>query len=329
VEAKCIKYYKFGSPQDVLRVENTNILPPKNGEVLVRMRMRPINPSDLIPIRGAYSHRISLPTIPGYEGIGIVEEVGPSVSHDLIGKRVLPLRGEGTWQEFVKVSAKWVVPIPSFMDENIAAQLYINPLTAWIICTEVLRLKPDDVLLVNACGSAIGRIFAQLSTILGFQMIAVTRNNTYTEELLRLGATYVINTSDILLHHTVMEVTNGRGVTAAIDSIGGSDGTELATCVGSKGIIITLGLLSGVPVDWKRVLHKADVSVKMFHLRHWNEQVSVQHWHETFNRLIGLISQERLKLMNPDSHYDLSEVQEAVRVAENSKRNKGKIFLKG
>jgi NADPH:quinone reductase-like Zn-dependent oxidoreductase len=50
VEAKCIKYYKFGSPQDVLRVENANIQPPKNGEVLVRMRLRPINPSDLIPI---------------------------------------------------------------------------------------------------------------------------------------------------------------------------------------------------------------------------------------------------------------------------------------
>ena len=51
---------------------------------------------------GSYAHRISLPTIPGYEGVGIVEDVGTYVSQDLIGKRVLPLRGEGTWQEIVK-----------------------------------------------------------------------------------------------------------------------------------------------------------------------------------------------------------------------------------
>jgi NADPH:quinone reductase-like Zn-dependent oxidoreductase len=241
----------------------------------------------------------------------------------------LPLRGEGTWQEFVKTSAEWVVPIPNSIDDYIAAQLYINPITALITCTEVLRLKPNDVLLVNACGSSIGHIFAQLATILGFQLIAVTRNNSYTEELLQLGATYVLNTSEVSLHNTVMELTDGRGVNAAIDSLGGSNGAELASCVRSKGIIVTIGLLSGIPVDWKRVLQKKNVNVKMFHLRHWNQQASVQQWHETSNRLITLISQERLRLMTPDSYYDLSEVQDAVRVAETSRRNRGKIFLTG
>jgi NADPH:quinone reductase-like Zn-dependent oxidoreductase len=116
-----------------------------NGEVLVRMTSCPINPSDLIPIRGAYSHRISLPTIPGYEGIGIVEDVGPSVSRQLLGHRVLPLRGEGTWQEFVKTSAKFAVHIPESINDYSAAQLYINPITAWLICTKALNLNPDDV----------------------------------------------------------------------------------------------------------------------------------------------------------------------------------------
>ncbi len=122
------------------------------------MTTRPINHSDLIPITGVYSHRISLPIIPGYEGIGIVEEVGHCVSHELIGQRVLPLRGEGTWQEFVKTSVEFIVPIPDVIDDYTAAQLYINPITAWIACTEVLHLRQDDVLIVNACGSSIGRI---------------------------------------------------------------------------------------------------------------------------------------------------------------------------
>jgi NADPH:quinone reductase-like Zn-dependent oxidoreductase len=327
LEATCIKFYEFGNPESVLKFERKNIQPPTNGEVLVRMKVRPINPSDLIPIKGAYSHRISLPNIPGYEGVGIVEDVGASVSQELIGKRVLPLRGEGTWQEFVKTSAEFAVPIPSSINDYTASQLYINPVTAWMICTEVLNLKPDDVLLVNACGSAIGRIFAQLSKVIGFRLIAVTRNNNYTKDILQLGASHLINTSETALHDTVMELTNGLGATSAIDSIGGTDGTELALCVRPNGVFLTLGLLSGIPVDWQRISLQSKVNTKLFHLRYWNQQVSVRTWQETFHRLITLINNNELTLMQKDSQYDLFQVREAVRVAESSKRNKGKIFL--
>ncbi|MCP3739408.1 zinc-dependent alcohol dehydrogenase family protein [Rossellomorea sp. BNER] len=327
MEAKCIKFYEFGIPYDVLKIENKRIHLPQNGEVLVRMTTRPINPSDLIPIHGAYSHRISLPTIPGYEGVGIVEDVGPSVSKELIGKRVLPLRGEGTWQEYVHTSADLVIPIPQSIDDFTAAQLYINPITAWLICKEVLALKPDDVLLVNACGSSIGRILAQLSKILGFKLIAVTRNQLYTKELLQLGASQVIDTSVTSLHSAVWELTNGRGANAAVDSIGGSAGSELATCVQPNGILLTIGLLSGVPINWADISQRTKVHIKMFHLRHWNQQVPVKVWHETFNRLITFIMDKKLTLMEPGSQFDLLEVQEAVRIAESNKSTIGKIFL--
>ncbi|MDM5312520.1 zinc-dependent alcohol dehydrogenase family protein [Peribacillus frigoritolerans] len=323
MEAKCIKFYEFGDPQKVLKVENKCIQKPFEGEVLVRMITRPINPSDLLPIRGAYSHRIPLPSIPGYEGVGIVEEVGPAVSIELIGKRVLPLRGEGTWQDYVKTSAELAIVIPDSIEDHIAAQLYINPITAWLICTEVLTLKPDDVLLVNACGSSIGRILAQLSKILGFKLIAVTRNDKYTEELLKLGASYVIDTSQSSLRDTVMEMTNGRGAKAAIDSVGGIDGSELAFCVRPNGILLTIGLLSGQSVNWAEISRRTKVDVKMFHLRHWNQQASVRTWHETFNILMGFIADEKLKFMMPDSHYSLQDVQEAIIVTS----NQGKIFL--
>jgi len=300
---------------------------PGRGEVLVRMTVRPINPSDLIPIKGAYSHRIALPGIPGYEGVGIVEEVGTFVSRELIGKRVLPLRGEGTWQEYVIASAEWIVPIPDCIDDYIAAQLYINPVTAWLSCTDVLMLKPDDVLLVNACGSSIGRIFAQLSKLIGFRLIAVTRNDIYTRDLLQLGASYVINTTDMPLLKTVMELTNGQGATAAIDSVGGIWGTDLAFCVRPNGMILTIGLLSGTPVNWAEITHRAKLIVKMFHLRLWNEQVSAQTWQQTFNDLMSMLGDKKLKLMMPAAQFDLLRVHEAVRLAETIGSNKGKIFL--
>ncbi|MVO98417.1 zinc-binding dehydrogenase [Paenibacillus lutrae] len=327
MEALSVKFYEFGNPCDVLQVESKQLRQARKGEILVRMITRPINPSDLLPIRGAYSHRISLPGVPGYEGVGVVTEVGPSVPQHLLGKRVLPLRGEGTWQEFVRTSADLAVPVPGFMEDETAAQLYINPLTAWLICTEVLALKPDDTLLVNACGSTIGRIFAQLSKVLGFKLIAVTRNNAYTEELLELGAQYIVDTSETSLHGAVMELTHGRGVHAAIDSIGGADGTGLAWCVQPHGNLVTIGLLSGVSINWAEITRRAQVHVRMFHLRHWNERVSVSTWQATFHQLITLIQHNQIKLRPPAARYSISDVQEAVRTAESHLSNQGKIFL--
>src|SRR5699024_2064367 len=265
-----------------LKIEYKDIQPSKEDEVLVRMVARPIKPSDLIPIRGAYSHRISLPNIPGYEGVGIVENVGSLVSQSLIGKRVLLLRGEGTWQEFVKTSAENTVVIPDSIDDFTAVQMYINPITAWVICTQELELKPDDVLLVNACGSAIGHVFAQLAKVLGFRLIAITRNDTYSKDLLKLGASCVINTSVYPLRETVMNLTDGGGADAAIDSIGGAAGNDLAFCVRPEGAFLTLGLLSGIQVDWAKITEKTKVNAKLFHLRHWNKRVSASVWQETF-----------------------------------------------
>lgn len=327
MNAKCIKFYEFGSPKNVLKVENKSIQPPKDNEVIVRMLARPINPSDLIPITGAYSHRISLPNIPGYEGVGIVEEVGPSVSKNYIGKRVLPLRGEGTWQELVKTSAEYAVPIPDSIDNFTASQMYINPITAWVTCTEVLKLRPNDVLLVNACGSSIGHIFAQLSKILGFRLIAVTRNNKYTDDLLHLGASYVIDTSKDPLYKTVMELTNGIGANAAIDSVGGSSGNDLAFCVQPNGNFLTIGLLSGIQVNWAEIINKAKVNATIFHLRNWNENVSTNIWQETFSRLIRLLDEKKLRFKKVDSMYDLLDIKTAIEVVESSQNNKGKVFL--
>jgi NADPH:quinone reductase-like Zn-dependent oxidoreductase len=326
LDEKIIKFYEFGSPKDVLNVEYKSIEPPKEDEVLVRMLARPINPSDLIPIRGAYSHRIILPTIPGYEGVGVVEDVGSLVSPNLIGKRVLPLRGEGTWQEFVRTKAEFAVPIPDSIDDFTAAQMYINPITAWVTCTEVLKLKPNNILLVNACGSAIGCIFAQLSKILGFKLIAITRNGNYTEDLLNLGASYVIDTSIVPLYETVMELTSGIGADAAIDSIGGSSGNELAFCIRPNGNFLTIGLLSGIQVNWADIVNKAKVNANMFHLRNWNKDASLNKWQETFSHLIKLIGEGKLQLSSVDAKYDLLSIKTAINVVE-TKKTKGKVFL--
>jgi NADPH:quinone reductase-like Zn-dependent oxidoreductase len=79
--------------------------------VRVAMTLSPVNASDLIPITGAYRHRITLPAIAGYEGVGTVIQAPAQAAH-LLGKRVLPLRGQGTWQRLVDSPLAFTVPVP-------------------------------------------------------------------------------------------------------------------------------------------------------------------------------------------------------------------------
>ncbi|WP_327205366.1 zinc-dependent alcohol dehydrogenase family protein [Paenibacillus sp. RU4T] len=295
-------------------------------EILVEMIARPINPSDLIPIRGAYRHRIPLPCIPGYEGVGSVIAVGSRVQKSMLGKRVLPLRGEGTWQQYVKASSSLSVEVPHFIPDDDASRSYINPLTAWIICKELLERSPDSFLLVNACSSAIGRIFAQLSAVFGYRLIAVVRSSDSTQELLQLGARHVVDGSESGVYDTVMDITMGRGVAAAIDSVGGGEGYDLARAVRRGGLFVSIGLLSGLQVDWKRIAMELDVRSKLFHLRHWLQGISVEEWQHSFLQIFALLRQKQLVLGNIEARYPLAEIAKAVQAAERSGRQ-GKLLL--
>lgn len=324
--AQTVRYNQFGEPHEVLKIEQRLIEPLKQDEILVKMSARPINPSDVIPIRGAYKHRINLPSIPGYEGVGTVIDTGPFAPRSLIGKRVLPLRGEGTWQEYVKTTAELAIAVPDSIQDDMACQLYINPITAWVICNETLQLSSQQVLLVNAANSAIGRLFIQLSALFGFRVIAIVRNARYTEELMQLGAWHVLDSSCVSIYDAIMSVTNGQGAHASIDSIGGPDGLELAKSTRSGGTFLSLGLLSGVQVDWSMISKELGVLPQLFLLRHWNQRVSVSTWHETFEKVIALVQNGKLFLAEPGAKFALHDVREAVQFAE-SRHRKGKIIL--
>ncbi|MFD1675874.1 zinc-dependent alcohol dehydrogenase family protein [Alicyclobacillus fodiniaquatilis] len=324
-----IRYHKFGPPAAVLSVEACERPVPKAGEVVVRMIACPINPSDLIPIYGAYAHRIRLPAVPGYEGVGIVSDIGPGVCAAWLGKRVLPLRGEGTWQTFVCAPVQWIVEIPADIDDEAACQLYINPITAWVICKEILHIGRGDVVAINAAGSSIGRIFAQLSRFFGFHMIAITENRRHTDDLYAHGALQVIAVpSGRSAAEAVLQATGGRTITVAIDSVGGQDGASLIRSVRPGGTFVSIGSLAGKQVNWGRLCHEAGVKAKLFLLRHWIADVSVDTWHSTFKEVMRLLQTDRLKLPRAGTCFGLNEVKAAVIAAEARGRS-GKIILTG
>src|SRR5262245_45271060 len=93
---------QFGEPADVIACRDAPDPAVGPGEVRIRMLASPVNPSDLMTVRGVYGRRPSLPFIPGYEGVGIVEEANGLLAwfRGLKGSRVAVLNGTGgNWAE--------------------------------------------------------------------------------------------------------------------------------------------------------------------------------------------------------------------------------------
>ena len=86
-----------------MKINERTVPEPSKGEVVLKIHAAPCNPSDIAFLRGGYNIKKSLPTIPGFEGVGTIEFVGSGVSKDFIGKRVscfIQDDKSGTWSEY-------------------------------------------------------------------------------------------------------------------------------------------------------------------------------------------------------------------------------------
>src|SRR5207248_1650286 len=156
-------YSAHGNPADVLRVESRPWPRPRPEEVVVELRGAPINPADLNAIEGKYPGKREVPAVPGFEGSGIVSELGKNVSELTIGSVVILPHHLGTWREACAVKAEQLVVVPSEVDPVQAAMLKINPLTAWRLLHGYVELKAGDWVIQNAANSAAGRAVIQIA----------------------------------------------------------------------------------------------------------------------------------------------------------------------
>jgi len=322
-------YCRFGEPAEVLSVQAVPKPVPAAGLVRVRVQARAINPSDLLTIRGTYTHRTALPAVAGFEGVGVVDAIGETVTTLRPGDRVLPLGGQGTWQEYTLVPESRCVPVPAAVDDDSACQLYVNPMTAWLMLVEELRLKPGDTLAVNAGGSALCRVAAQLARLRGVRLFAIVRRAGYDALLTGLGAEAVIDTTREPLQPALLRLTDGTGVTAALDAVGGEAGAELARCLVPGGVMLHYGLLSGQRLALSSAeIEERGIRVRGYWLRQWAYSTPPEQRQAVFAAVIDLIAAGRLKL-EVAARYDLAAVTTAVRAAERRSGHRGKIILVG
>ncbi|NNM59472.1 MAG: zinc-dependent alcohol dehydrogenase family protein [Legionellales bacterium] len=323
-----IAYHQFGEPSEVLTLTQATKLVLAPDQIRVKMLLSSINPSDLITIRGIYKERMALPRVVGYEGVGIVVERGANVNFPPMGSRVLALRGEGTWQEYVVVSATEAVLVPNEIDDQTAAQLYINPLTAWTMLQDEIRYHQGSTIAMNAAGSAFCRVFILFAKLFGYEIIAIVRNNFYTERLLKAGVKEVIDSSTTNVEEAVLDLTNGQGVAAVLDAIGGEEGDGLAKCVQNGGKMLHYGLLSekALSMQTYHAQLKRGLKIVPYRLRDWVYKHDISYRQQVFSAMMEALINACFSLP-VEREYPLEQIFEAVRTSEESRRS-GKILLK-
>lgn len=329
----CVQFRETGSPAEVLRCVNTEPPVPRRGEVLVKMLASPVNPSDLMFIRGTYGIAPCLPQTPGFEGVGIVESSGGGLRGRLFrGRRVAVLnRTGGNWARYAVVPADQVIPLSSRLSIPQAATFFVNPATAWIMTQEVLRVPKDTWLLQTAAGSVLGRMIIRLGNALGFRTLNVIRNPAQVAELKALGATEVVvfdptrQTAENL-EETVRTVTGRTALRYAIDPVGGATGSAVVRSLGAGGRLLVFGTLSGEPISFSpRTLMQQQASVEGFWLGHFLADRSLLFKWKLVRRITALI-EGGILATEVVGHYALEQITEAVTAAEKAGVN-GKLLL--
>jgi NADPH2:quinone reductase len=323
---RALRFHALGDPLQCLHLEHLPDPVPGPREVRLRMRLRPINPSDLLQVRGVYGRRAEVPATAGLEGLGIVEALGPGVEGWAIGDRAVPLGAQGTWAERLVTPADNLVRLPEDLPEDQAAQIIVNPLTAWLMAQE-LGLGPGQWLLQSAAGSVVGRCLIQLARLKGFRTLNLVRRPEQIMELLALGADAAVCTGSPDWPEQVRRLLP-QGADAAMDAVGGAVGGQMMTLLKPRSTMLVYGALSMEPLQLPggQLIFRV-ATVKGFWLTDWKLRTPKPQRDRALAELGAAMAAGHLRCPVAGI-FPLERWPEAVALAQQEAKG-GKVLLQG
>lgn len=299
---RALRFSKHGDPSQVMHLENVELGPVGDSEVLVKILAAPINPSDINMIQGTYAILPDLPATGGNEGVGEVIEVGHQVKTLKPGDWVIPKdAGLGTWRTAAVLSENDLLSIPNDIPLLAAATLGVNPCTAYRMLADFEDLKPGDTVIQNAANSGVGQAVIQIAAARGISTINVIRDRPeftqLSDRLKAIGGTHVIK-EETLRRPEMKELFKAcPKPKLALNGVGGKSATELLRHLQVGGSMVTYGGMAKQPVTVPvSALIFKDVKVRGFWVTQWKRDQS--HDGRTFRNMLdelcSLIKQDKL-----------------------------------
>lgn len=325
MESSCLQFARTGSPLEVLNLTSRALPQPHGHEVRVRMRYAPINPADLNFIEGSYGKLPVLPAIPGGEGCGEVEAVGPSVESLGAGDLVIPIEGGGCWAQHLIAPEHHFAKLPATLDPVQASMLRINPVTAWLLQKNFVKLVEGEVLALNAANSGVGRALIQIAKKHGIRTISFVRRPELISEIKEIGgdAVFLDNEEGLAQARNLLKAMPLR---LAANAVGADSAIRLMELLSPQGTLVTYGAMSrqSLKVPNKFLIFK-DLTLRGLWVTKWIERAGTAELHDVLRPLVEMVRQRELALP-VDQIVTLSNWRDAITRAQQSGRN-GKVIL--
>ena len=239
-----IRVHEPGGPE-VLRWEDATVGEPGTGEARIRHTAVGLNYVDVYYRTGLYKPP-SYPFTPGSEAAGVVEAVGPGVSDVRPGMRVAygaaPM---GAYSQARLVPADRLVPLPDGIDDRTAAAMMLKGMTAHYLLLRIGQIKKGDTILVHAAAGGVGLIACQWARALGATVIGTVGSDEKAHVAREHGCHHPIIYTREKFVERVKEITGGKGVRVAYDSVGKDTLLGSLECLRPLGMVALFGQSSG------------------------------------------------------------------------------------
>jgi NADPH2:quinone reductase len=292
-------------------------------EVIIEMKAVGVNFADIYRRKGNYHLAGEPPYILGYEGSGVVSEIGESVTDFKVGDRVAFADVPFANAEYVAAKESHVVPIPEELSFEIAASIMLQGLTAHYLVSDSFQIKPNDIALVHAVAGGVGQLLTQMIKLKGGKVIGLTSSEEKKNTALKLGADEVILYSDSWVEKVIHTTGEKNGVDVVYESVG-STIMDSFKCTKIHGTVVFYGMAGGDPVNIDpRML--MDTSKTLTGGDLWNVLVSKEERRKRSTELFKWVSTGQISIQSP-TVFSLEEGKKAHDLLE-SRKSTGKIIL--
>jgi NADPH2:quinone reductase len=230
---KAIQIQEFGGP-DVLELVEIDDPVPGDGEVLVEVARSGVNFADTHATRNDYLAEQSLPLVPGAEICGRTPD----------GRRVAALVGSGGYAEKVVVPEALLIPVPDEVDDDQAAGMLLQGLTAMALVRRCARIEAGETIVVEAAAGGTGSIAVQIAKRAGARVIGIASSEEKRALVERLGADATVDSHCEDLGAAIRDANGGERVDAVLHMSGGDAFDAELDVLAPLGRMVVFGIAS-------------------------------------------------------------------------------------
>jgi putative PIG3 family NAD(P)H quinone oxidoreductase len=237
-----------GGP-DVLRPVERPVPVPAEGEVLIKVAAAGVNRPDLMQRQGLYPSPPGAPSILGLEIAGEVVAANGLAEEALIGQPVCALVAGGGYAEYAVAPSGSCLIVPEALTMVEAAAMPETLFTVWVNLFERAFAGEGDTVLVHGGTSGIGTMAIALGGLFGLKVIVTCGSDEKCARARELGAAVAINykTQDFVAE--VRKATDGAGVQAVIDMVGGDYVPRNLQCLAVEGRHVSIAVQRGMTAE--------------------------------------------------------------------------------